>query len=289
MSFSINIIGAGTVAKVLGRRWFESGTIELGAVLNRSSSSSEAAVAFMGGGTAVENVLDMPPADLWLLGCNDDAIRSQADALAKCRGLHSGAIVFHLSGALSSRALGDAERKGARVASFHPLQTFADAQRAYEAFAPFCCILEGQPEALEVLSTLVAALDCESYRINANQKGLYHAANAILSNYLVALIDVGLQCYGQAGIDAAQATRMVAPLMRRTLENALRDGPETALTGPISRGDIQLVSEHLRQVPPVHTDLYRSMGLKAVDVARRSGRLDALTVSQLEALLGNEK
>src|SRR5437879_2633245 len=98
---SLNIIGAGHVGGALGRLWHHSGTFELLGILNRSVESGQAAVSFIGTGTAVDRYAALPEADAYMIGSPDDAIASCASALADSRPLN-GSIVFHCSGSLPS-------------------------------------------------------------------------------------------------------------------------------------------------------------------------------------------
>jgi predicted short-subunit dehydrogenase-like oxidoreductase (DUF2520 family) len=62
--------------------------------------------------------------------------------------------------------------------------------------------------------------------------------------------------------------------------NAFNVGPARALTGPVSRGDLATVEEHLRSLDPGERDSYRAL---AREVARLTGRRD----NALDRLLGD--
>ena len=61
----------------------------------------------------------------------------------------------------------------------------------------------------------------------------YHAAASIASNFLVTLEAAAERIGGAAGIER----ELLVPLVRATVENWARLGPERALTGPVARGD----------------------------------------------------
>ena len=71
---------------------------------------------------------------------------------------------------------------------------------------------------------------------------LYHAALAHGANHLVTLVNEAADRLRDAGV--AQPEKVLAPLLRAALENALRLGDD-ALTGPVSRGDAGTVARHL--------------------------------------------
>ena len=119
-------------------------------------------------------------------------------------------------------------------------------------------------------------------------RALYHAALCVMSNYLVALADLGIGLLAHAGMDRAEAVAAVEPLIRGTVENIGSVGVPNALTGPIARGDVATVTGHLRALDTVDKktrDVYRALGVYTVDVARRKGRLKARQARELMRIL----
>ena len=76
----------------------------------------------------------------------------------------------------------------------------------------------------------------------------YHAAASIASNFLVTLEAAAERVAGGAGIAPEEARRLLGPLVRTTVENWLRVGPEAALTGPVVRGDEETVARQREAV-----------------------------------------
>ena len=92
---------------------------------------------------------------------------------------------------------------------------------------------------------------------------------------------------GQAGIERQAALQAIGPLCRASLENALRVGPEAALTGPVARGDVATVAAHLEALegaPPAVEALYRAAGRCLLDLARQRG-LPEGSISALDVML----
>ena len=58
-----------------------------------------------------------------------------------------------------------------------------------------------------------------------------------------------------------------APLVLSSVQNAFSLGPSEALTGPVQRGDLATVEQHLRELDPAERDAYRAL-------AREAARLD---------------
>ena len=285
---TLNVIGAGRVARTLGSLWSAKGTFATQDVLAGSIDGARSAVAFIGAGTASGAIETMRAADVWMIATPDREIVNSADRLAKVGLLRAGDVVFHCSGSIASLELSAAAAAGAHVASVHPLKTFADPHDAVRSFGGTYCAAEGDTAALDVLVPAFEGLGGRICKIDPQFKTIYHAASVIVCNYLTALLETGLRCYAKAGLDRATATRMMEPLVRETLENVLELGTARALTGPVARGDELVVKRHLVALDAWDeriAALYRELGMVAVDLAREQGEADGGALARLEALL----
>jgi predicted short-subunit dehydrogenase-like oxidoreductase (DUF2520 family) len=269
---TLNIVGCGHLGRVLGRLWLESGTFVLQDVLNRSLSSASEAVDFIGGGRALDDFCDLRRADVHLIGTPDAAIPAACAELARTGVLQPRHIVFHCSGALPSKALHAAASHGAAVASLHPIKSFADPAYAARNFAGTWCGVEGDPDALAVLTSAFEAIGGQTVGIDPESKSIYHAAAVFASNYLVTLMDAALEAYQRAGIPHATALKIVEPLVRGTIDNVFAVGTTAALSGPIARGDAATVVRQYRALAtwsPRTGQLYKQLGKATAVIARR--------------------
>jgi len=239
----LTLIGAGHVGRALGRVWHAGGHFLLQDVLTRTPGSARQAVDFIGAGRALSEYRQLAPADVYLLAVTDDQIVPACAALAGAVGPDglAGAVVWHCSGALSAAALDVARGAGAAVASVHPVRSFADPAAVAAAFAGTYCGVEGDAAALAVLEPALRAAGAVPVTIDATAKTVYHAAAVFASNYLVTLLDTALRAYQAAGISETVARALAEPLVRETVANVFRLGPEQALSGPIARGDLATV------------------------------------------------
>jgi predicted short-subunit dehydrogenase-like oxidoreductase (DUF2520 family) len=272
MRKTLNIIGCGKLGKTLGRLWNEAGTFSIQSIANRSLESGQRAVTFIGAGQAVEAYADMRPADIWLIATQDDQIAECARALAQTSIITPSDVVFHCSGALPAAVLNPVSGCGAVIASVHPIRSFADPAHATAVFAGTFCGIEGDPVALALLDDAFAAIGARTVPIDAEFKTLYHAAAVFASNYLVTLLDIAAQAYEKAGIPREVALQLMEPLARGTMDNVFQSGPESALTGPIARGDIGTAVKQYRAVSAWddrHGALYKQLGKLTADLARR--------------------
>jgi predicted short-subunit dehydrogenase-like oxidoreductase (DUF2520 family) len=264
------------------------GIFELGRVLNRSLQSARRAVAFVGAGAAVEQYDQLAPADLFMISTRDDAIAECGRRLSLSGVLREGNVVFHCSGALPSTLLAPARQRGACVASLHPVKSFADSAHAAATFAGTLCALEGDPQACAVLGEAVRACGAETFDMRPESKTVYHAATVFSCNYLVALIELGLQCFEQAAVPRETAESVLEPIVRDTVNNVFQLGTVQSLTGPIARGESSLVKKQLEALEQWNPDVahaYRVLGRAALGLAAAQATAPAGTLAEIEKAL----
>lgn len=285
---TLNIIGCGRLGRTLARLWHESGVFDVRDVVNRSRESARSAVAFVGAGRPVSVSGELRPADLFLIGTPDGRIAATGDRLAASGLLRAGDIVFHCSGALSSDALESAREMGARVASVHPVKSFADPAGSVATFTGTYCGAEGCTGALDVLVPAFERIGGRVFQLDAGSKAIYHAASVIVCNYLNALLELGSRTFERSGIERRAAFEIMQPIVRGTVDNVFELGTVAALTGPIARGDHETVARHLDQLSawdPDAAEVYRRLGAIALELSRAQGKASDESLSVLAELL----
>src|SRR5882672_6332451 len=177
-----------------------------------------------------------------LIAVADDALAEVAAVLAEACPSGDG-VALHTSGAHGPEILAPLAAKGFDCGTMHPLQTIADANADVLQGVAFA--ISGGERASMFAERIVAALDGTALHIPPERRAAYHAAAVMASNYITALIHAAEQLMQIAGVTGPEARRALAPLIRQTVENSLEQGPVTALTGPIRRGDAGTVAAHL--------------------------------------------
>jgi len=216
-----------------------------------------------------------------LLAVRDGAIAEAATELAGAGALSPAQTVFHLSGLLDEAPLASLRPTGAALGCFHPLQAIARPEAATERLRGAIAALTGDARAVEVGTGLARSIGMRPVRLAGTAKPRYHAAAAIASNYLVVLAAVAEQLMIEAGMAGADARAGIATLMEGTVANVRAQGA-AALTGPIVRGDVDTVRTHLAILPPPLQNVYRSLGLAALERAH----LPEDTARTMRSLLG---
>ena len=265
MSIKINFIGVGRLGKTIAKQIIGRNIALIQGVCNRSLESGKKAIASIGQGKAFASIQELPPADITFITTYDDVLESCCQKLAKSPNLKSGSIVLHCSGSLSSDLLISVKEKQCYIASAHPMRSFSKSSNIKSNDLTYCA-LEGDQEALNLLSHLFKKMNYSIYQINKKNKVIYHTAAVFASNYLVTLCDSALSCLNNAGIMREDGIKIILNLMKNTLDNLdFAQSTERVLTGPISRGDLEVIKRHLQVLSKTNLiELYKILGLSTL-------------------------
>jgi predicted short-subunit dehydrogenase-like oxidoreductase (DUF2520 family) len=238
---AVGAIGAGRVGAVLLAALARAGhrAIALSAVSTASRRRAEA---------LVPDAAIMPPDDvlgtceLVVLAVPDDDLPALVTGLAASGRARPGTIVMHTSGAHGSDVLDPLTRVGCLPLALHPVMTFTGTAVDLERLAGACFGVTAPEELRLAGEALVIEMGAEPVWIPESARPLYHAALAFGANNLVTVVNVAADLLAGAGVEDPR--RMLAPLLGAALDNALRQG-DSALTGPVARGDAGTVRTHL--------------------------------------------
>ncbi len=289
----IGFIGAGHVASAFGRYLHIKGITVSGYFDRHRSKTIRAAAASQA--AAFDDAGQVAAAsDMVLITTRDDQIESACIELCKSANVTPDHFIGHMSGAGSIAILQAASNIGAAVFSLHPLQAFADPDKAVEQLGDTFFSLEGDDPRLEEVKKLMARLGNPLFLITSEQKALYHLAACIMSNYLVTLMDLGLEALNLVGIDSGKGFQAMYPLITGTLENVSNQGTASALTGPIARADVSTIRSHLAALEQAASGsslekLYRLLAQRTLPLAAQAHPELEKRLQKLAALLANEK
>ncbi len=231
MAPRLRVVGAGragrSLATALGRAGWE-------------------VVGLLGRGDAVADAL--VDVDLVVIATPDAAIAGVAAAVAPAeRG-----VVAHLAGSLGLDVLAPHRR----VAALHPLVSLPDAEVGARRLAGGAWFaVAGDP----IAQRAVADLGGRWFEVDDGDRATYHAAAAVASNHLVALLGQVERLAEGIGVPF----EAYLGLARDSLENVAALGPRAALTGPVARGDWDTVARHLAALDPSELAAYRALAAAA--------------------------
>jgi predicted short-subunit dehydrogenase-like oxidoreductase (DUF2520 family) len=170
----------------------------------------------------------------------------------------------------------------------HPLYAFGTAIADPEILRGVYWCIEGDTAAKHVARRLIGDLHGHVSEIQPEHKMLYHAAAAVAGNLMTGLMSISFSMLAHCGIAPDQARAMLIRLSEGVLQRIKAEGEVVALAGPISRGDVATVAQHLAQLhtlPPVYEAVYRSLSRELVTLARRKGAAPAAALADIEQLL----
>jgi predicted short-subunit dehydrogenase-like oxidoreductase (DUF2520 family) len=259
----IAIVGAGNLGRALAFALFRSGYL-VDAVIARTDRASlrkARSLSKAGGGIAVRPA-EINSDVLWF--CVPDREISNAARELAGKKTWKGRVALHSSGALTSDELEALRQCGAAVASVHPLMTFVRGSCPSLVDIPFA--IEGDAQAARAARRIVRDLGGRSYPIRKQHKLAYHAWGMFASPLLTALLATTEHAAAAAGVRGKTARRRMLPILQQTLANYANLGPAASFSGPIIRGDVETVSQHLHVISeiPAVRDVYLALAKAAL-------------------------
>lgn len=279
----VSLVGAGAVGSTLAALLYEKGY----SIVSIVSRSAKPALAL---GKAVRcrrvstSLADLrPDTEFLLIAVSDSQLREVARAVSlETRLKFKKLFVAHTSGAHSTEVLKPLQKRGASVASMHPVQSFPQSKSLRERVKSVRGIsfgVDGESKAVAIAQAIIHDLGARAVFIPKNLKPLYHAACVFSSNYVVTLLNAVAETSGVLGLQQ-QWREMVLPLFTSTAENAFRTSPREALTGPVIRHDLETVRLHLQALNAFAPQLIPLYSVSAIETAR---------VAQVNGLLGRDQ
>jgi predicted short-subunit dehydrogenase-like oxidoreductase (DUF2520 family) len=198
-------------------------------------------------------------------------------------------MAVHTSGRHGVAVLEPARAHHVLPLALHPAMTFTGTAMDLDRLSDCPFGVTTVDELRPIAEALVMEMGGDPVWIAEPDRLAYHTALAHGANHLVTLTSEAMELLSRAGV--AEPRRVVGPLMRAALDNALRLG-DAALTGPVARGDVGTVGDHLRELDRLSPEirrtyvaLARATALRALD----SGRLRPAAAEPLLDLLADRE
>jgi predicted short-subunit dehydrogenase-like oxidoreductase (DUF2520 family) len=113
---------------------------------------------------------------------------------------------------------------------------------------------------------MVKDLGGSAYAIRKSDKAAYHAWGTFASPLLTALLATTERVAASAGIRGKATRRRMLPILQQTLSNFGALGARDSFSGPLVRGDVDVVKRHLRSLRkiPEALDVYLALARAAL-------------------------
>lgn len=264
---NIGFIGAGKVGFSLGKYFDEHG-INITGYYSRTSESAKKAAEFTGSAQYSDISKLTHDNDIIFITVPDGEIKSVYNAI-KNIGI-SGKQICHCSGAMTAaEAFCDISEYGAFGYSIHPLFPVSSKYSSYIGLKDAFFCIEGDVQHLNEWKCFFQKLGNPTRIISGRTKGEYHAACAISSNLVCALVAESISLMKKCGFTEIDSLKALRPLMLNNINRILEVGPIEALTGPIERGDISTIIRHLECISPESDrEMYKCVSLKLTELAQ---------------------
>jgi predicted short-subunit dehydrogenase-like oxidoreductase (DUF2520 family) len=264
----IGIVGTGKVGTTLSIAFEHAGH----SVISGSSRDAD----------LVQKITDQ--AEILFLTVSDDAV---AEVVGRIRS-RSGVGLVHCSGSLGLDVFAAHRLQGARVASFHPVQMFADVDSTLASLPGTTVVLEGEETLLSELETLALQIRTTPLRLRLSNRALYHSGVNYAGPFVIALLREASKLWAHVGFTEEQTVRALIPLIRGTLAGVEKTGLAQGMGGPVSRGDCKTIERHmgaLRTSAPDQFDLYRALCLRTIPLGLERGSLRPESAERIERML----
>ena len=209
--------------------------------------------------------------DVIFITTQDDYIKQISDKIFSNNEIKD-KYVFHCSGSLPSAILNSAKENGCFIGSIHPLQSVPDFEQGIKNLKKAYFCIEGDNEAIEVAKKIVNSISGKYFVIRTEYKSLYHLGAVFSSNFINTLVFITCEIFKKIGIseDYNKTIDIISPLINGSIDNILKLGVIKSLTGPVVRGDINTIKNHmygLKDLMPELMPIYRQLITKTAELA----------------------
>lgn len=288
----VGAIGAGRVGATLSAALGRAGH-DIVAVAGESDASRRRSAALLPGVPLAKPSDVARACDVLLLTVPDDMLPNVVAMLSASGAIHEGQYVVHTSGRHGLAVLEPAAAVGARPVALHPAMTFTGTELDLPRLEGCVFGVTAGDAERALTERLVADLGGRTMWVPEDRRTLYHAGLAHGANHLVTLVTQAMELLSQAidpsgdGHDGVSPADTLRPLLTAALDNALAQG-DSALTGPIVRGDVETVRAHLADIAATapHTlPSYVAMARATLERVVLDGRVLPIRAAKLASVL----
>lgn len=262
----VGFIGAGKVGVSLGRYFCEKG-VSVSGYFSKTEQSALLAAEFTQSKSFCSLGELVNDSDIIFVTTQDSVI-AQVWGQLKYTDICN-KIICHCSGLLSSDVFAGRGAFSCCGYSVHPLLAVNDKFSSYKELenAPF--IIEGDAQKKTEIYSLFNKCGNKVLTVSPENKPRYHAAAVIAGNLTIGLAQVAAEELNRCGISDKEAVEILVPFMLSNIMHIGTKGFEKSLTGPVERGDLMTVKEHLSVLSDDNCEIYKKLSLKILETAKK--------------------
>lgn len=265
INIKFGFIGAGKVGFSLGK-YLKENNIDISGYYSKNQHSSREAAIFTN--TKQYNNLEnlIKDSDTIFITTPDSEISVVWSEIKKLS--IKDKLICHCSGSISSEIFSNINNHGAYGYSIHPMFAISDKYNSYKNLSQAFITIEGHNKHIEYFKHLFSSLGNDVAIISKENKSLYHAASVTVSNLILGLINNAINYLEDCGFTKETAMKALYPLIEFNLKNIKEKGVIDSLTGPVERGDLVTVINHLDVLREEDKELYRLLSRNILKIAK---------------------
>ncbi len=246
----VSVAGTGNVASHLIKSLATAPDIELVSISSRNPEHASDLRERLGIDVPVIpfDSIDRVKPDLVIVSVADNGV---GDVVREIGTLTCKPLVVHTSGTLSRNEL---EKISPRTGVLYPLQSFTAGNEVDMRSVPFFIEAENE-EDLDILELLTKKMGARSYRVDPEKRRLLHISGVFTNNFVNIILLETEKLLKTAGMELD----VVEPLLRHTVDKALKLGPYKAMTGPARRGDKEVIEKQKSALPDDLKEVYSTL------------------------------
>ncbi len=254
----IAVIGAGKISYSLTNALTKN-NYNINIVVSRRLNSAKKLAQKFKIKTYSDQLNDIPAkCSFFLLAVPDNQIKIVAENLSRLKLNFKNSLFIHLSGAHDISLLNSLENKNGKTASIHIMQTFPTI-RIVNIKNCFAAIETKNKNINNFLSGFAKSVNLIPFSLKSGNKALYHAAGVFASNFLVGNLFNSEKLFKESKIDNLNFYEMMQPIVLSTLQNINKEGTVKALSGPVERGDLETVKNHLSSIKKNGKNIFNNL------------------------------
>jgi predicted short-subunit dehydrogenase-like oxidoreductase (DUF2520 family) len=181
--------------------------------------------------------------DLLILAVPDSAL---AEVAAVLTGRPQAGVVLHTSGSSPVTVLAPLRARGSAIGSLHPLRAFPQPSSDLSHAAGIFFALDGDPEAVELGRRIASAWAASAAVVPASARLLYHFAATLAAGGVATLLAAAHELAQTIDLPKAAVDGYLQLARSALAAGAGAPHPVAAITGPLARGDGELVLAELQ-------------------------------------------
>jgi len=218
----VGVIGGGRVGPVLAAGLAGAGHRIVG-VATTSEAGRDRVEALLGDAPILDIPSLLAASDLVILAIPADQIVPLVAGLAEAGHWRAGTLVAHTAPGLGADVLLPAVQRGAIPLAIHPAIVFTGTSLDLTRLREAVCAVTAPTPVLPIAQALVVELGAEPVVVAERDRPAYAEAVATATAFSASIVQQSLDLLRSIGVE--RPSGIVAPLIRSTIEEALRAAP----------------------------------------------------------------